>query len=75
MLFTQFALDLVANIHTLEDSEVAAVLKALIRECDRRFIDHTDIVEEAEEELELEAEAELEEEPLDYACIDQTGWL
>lgn len=75
MLFTQFAIDLVSNIHTLEDSEVAAVLKALIRECDRRFIDHTDIVEEAEEELELEAEAELEEEPLDYACIDQTGWL
>jgi hypothetical protein len=74
MLFNQFALDLVTNIHTLEDTEVAATLKALIKECDRRFIDHMDIVEEAEEELEYEAEAELAQEVPDYSCADIQGW-
>ena len=56
------ALQLVTNIHTLEDSEITALLKFLIRECDRRYIDHIEIIEEAEEELEAEAEAALEEE-------------
>lgn len=56
------ALQLVTNIHTLDDSEIAALLKFLIRECDRRYIDYTEIIEEAEEELEIEADAALEEE-------------
>jgi hypothetical protein len=55
------ALELVTNIHTLEDSEVTALLKFLVRECDRRYIDHMEAIEEAEEELEAEAAASDDE--------------
>lgn len=62
---------LTADAHTLEDTEVAALLKFFIRECDRRFIDYQDIIEEAEQEMEMEME---EEEECGYDCIDQAGW-
>ena len=61
---------LTADAHTLEDNEITALLKFFIRECDRRFIDYQDIIEEAEQEMEMEEE----EEECGYDCIDQMGW-
>ena len=60
---------LTADVHTLEDTEITTLLKFFIKECDRRFIDYQDIIEEAEQEMEEEIE-----EAYSYDCIDQTGW-
>ena len=64
------------DAHTLTDTEVTALLKFLVRECDRRFIDYTEVVEEAEQELQIEADM-AEDRPfdeIDYACVDVQGW-
>lgn len=65
---------LTADAHILEDSEIAALLKFFIRECDRRFIDYQDIIEEAEQEMDAEIEAAYAEETPDYGCADIQGW-
>lgn len=64
---------LVQDAHTLEDSEIEALLKFFIRECDRRFIDYQSTIEEVEQEMEIEIEAELEKN-YDYAGVDKQGW-
>ena len=64
---------LTADVHTLEDTEITTLLKFFIKECDRRFIDYQDIIEEAEQEIEQEIKQEIEE-AYSYDCIDQTGW-
>ena len=61
---------LTTDAHTLEDSEITALLKFFIRECDRRFIDYQEVIEEAEQEMEAEFDAEYD----DYSCTDQEGW-
>lgn len=65
---------LTADAHILEDSEIAALLKFFIRECDRRFTDYQDIIEEAEQEMAAEIEAAYAEETPDYGCADIQGW-
>lgn len=64
---------LVQDAHTLTDSEIEALLKFFIRECDRRFIDYQSAIEEVEQEMEMEIEAELEEN-YDYIGTDKQGW-
>lgn len=64
---------LAQDAHTLEDSEIEALLKFFIRECDRRFIDYQEVIEEVEQEMEMEMEAELEEN-YDYIGTDKQGW-
>ena len=65
---------LTADAHTLEDSEITALLKFFIKECDRRFIDYQDVIEEAEQEMEAEFDEERENAEADYACVDIQGW-
>ena len=60
------------DIHTLEDSEVRNLLKFLIRECDRRFIDYQEAVEECEQEMEAEFYAEYDD--CDHHHEDMQGW-
>lgn len=64
------------DIHTLTDTEVTSLLKFLVRECDRRFLDHTEIVEEAEQEIQMEIDMEEDGafNTADYACVDVQGW-
>lgn len=65
---------LTADAHTLEDSEITSLLKFFIKECDRRFIDYQDVIEEAEQEMETEFDEERENAESDYACVDIQGW-
>ena len=65
---------LTADAHTLEDSEIPALLKFFIKECDRRFIDYQDVIEEAEQEIEAEFDEECANAVPDYACTDIQGW-
>lgn len=64
---------LVQDAHTLADSEIEALLKFFVRECDRRFIDYQEVIEEVEQEMEMECDMEMEQEP-DYIGIDKQGW-
>lgn len=64
---------LAQDAHTLEDSEIEALLKFFIRECDRRFIDYQSTIEEVEQEMEIECDMEMEQEP-DYIGTDKQGW-
>lgn len=64
---------LTQDAHTLEDSEIEALLKFFIRECDRRFIDYQSTIEEVEQEMEIECDMEMEQEP-DYIGTDKQGW-
>ena len=61
------------DIHTLEDSEVTNLLKFLVRECDRRFIDYQEAIEEVEQEIEAEFYNEMEQD-YDYHHEDEMGW-
>lgn len=64
---------LTADAHTLTDTEVTAILKFFVRECDRRFIDYQEVIEEVEQEMEIECDMEEDNIP-DYICTDQQGW-
>lgn len=64
---------LTTDAHTLTDTEVTAILKFFVRECDRRFIDYQEVIEEVEQEMEIECDMEEDTIP-DYICTDQQGW-
>lgn len=66
---------LVQDAHTLTDSEIEALLKFFVRECDRRFLDYQEVIEEVEQEMEIEydMEKEMEQEP-DYIGVEKQGW-
>ena len=73
MLTNEYALSLVENIHTLEDTEVTDLFTALMVEMDRRFIDIDDAFEEGQEVIEHQYDDEEEEEDA-YDHADREGW-
>lgn len=72
MLTNEYALSLVENIHTLEDTEITELFTALMVEMDRRFIDIEDAYEEGQEVIEHQYDDEEEEDQYDHA--DREGW-
>lgn len=72
MLINEYALALIENIHTLEDTEVTDLFTALMVEMDRRFIDIEDAYEEGQEVIEHQYDDEEEEDAYDHT--DREGW-
>ena len=48
--------DLIENIHAVDDNDLTALLDCIIKECDRRFIDYEDTIEDAIADIEREAQ-------------------
>ena len=46
--------DLIENIHAVDDNDLTALLDCIIKECDRRFIDYEDTIEDAIADIEQE---------------------
>ena len=74
MITNDYAVTLIENIHTLEDSEITALFTALMVEMDRRFIDIDDAFEEGQEVIEhqYDDEEETTEDAFDHS--DREGW-
>lgn len=63
MTYEDIALNLTEKLAHLEDIDIRVLVKNLYRECDRRFIDFDDIIDEVQEEMEHEyMMEEMEEE-------------
>ena len=74
MFTNEYALALVENIHTLEDSEITSLFTTLMVEMDRRFIDIEDAYEEGQEIIEHQYDCEEEDIEDAYDHADRMGW-